>query len=91
LYIIAYITKKVYLCSIIKLLEKMRHFTRIGAELENYKKQLFSQGFTYEESNEYMKLVFDRATKKYGKMNFFNIDKDGADSIINDIKIEFNK
>jgi len=69
----------------------MKHYTRIGTELENYKKLLFSEGFTYEESNDYMKLIFERATKKYGKMNFFNIDKDGADSIIDDIKNEFNK
>ena len=38
-----------------------------------------------------MKLIFENATKKYGKMNFLNIDKDGADSIIEDITNEFNK
>ena len=70
---------------------KMKHSLKIGEVLENYKKLLFSEGFTYEESNDYMKLIFERATKKYGKMDFFNIDKDGADSIIVDINNEFNK
>jgi len=69
----------------------MKHSLKIGEVLENYKKLLFSEGFTYEESNDYMKLIFERATKKYGKMNFFNIDKDRADSIIVDINNEFNK
>tara|TARA_R110000796_G_C14334171_1_gene409501 strand:- start:99 stop:308 length:210 start_codon:yes stop_codon:yes gene_type:complete len=69
----------------------MKNFTRIGQILENYKKLLFADGFTYEESNDYMKLIFENATKKYGKMNFLNIDKDGADSIIEDITNEFNK
>jgi hypothetical protein len=69
----------------------MKHSLKIGEVLENYKKLLFSEGFTYEESNDYMKLIFERATKKYGKMDFFNIDKDGADSIIVDINNEFNK
>jgi hypothetical protein len=69
----------------------MKNFTRIGQTLENYKKLLFSEGFTYEESNNYMKLIFETVTKKYGCMNFYNIDKDGADSIITDIHNEFNK
>ena len=38
-----------------------------------------------------MKIICNAATKKYGCMNFYNIDKDGADSIIEDIKNEFNK
>ena len=82
-----------YLCPIInqKQKEMNKHLTRIGTELEYYKKQLFSQGFSYEESNDFMKIIYDAATKKYGRMNFYNIDKDGADSIIEDIKNEFNK
>ena len=68
-----------------------KHFLKIGETLENYKKNLFADGFTYEESNNYMKLIFENATKKYGKMNFANIDKDGSDSIIEDIINEFNK
>lgn len=69
----------------------MRHFNRIGNEIEKYKKILFAQGFSYEESRNYMEIIFNSATKGYGKMNFMNIDKDGADSIIMDIKKEFNK
>tara|TARA_R110000744_G_scaffold121010_1_gene225373 strand:- start:20 stop:232 length:213 start_codon:yes stop_codon:yes gene_type:complete len=68
-----------------------KHLLKIGEILENYKKNLFADGFTYDEANEYMRLIYDKAVYKYRGMNFANMDKDFANSIIADIKKEYNK
>lgn len=68
-----------------------KHFLKIGETIDNFTKVLCEQGFSYEESRDYMRLIYDAATKKYGAMNFYGIDKDGADAVIESITNEFNK
>ena len=68
-----------------------KHFARIGETIDNFTRKLCENGFSYEESRDYMKIIYDAATKKYGCVNFYGIDKDGADSVIEDINNEFNK
>ena len=68
-----------------------KHFLKIGQTIDNFTKKLCEDGFSYKESRKHMQIVYDAATKKYGSMNFYLIDKDGADSIIKDITNEFNK
>ena len=68
-----------------------KHFLKIGQTIDNLTKKLCNDGFTYEEACNYMKIIYDEATKKFGCMNFFNIDKDGSDAVIESIINEFNK
>ena len=68
-----------------------KNFLKIGLTIDSLTKELCDSGFSYEDARDYMKLIYNSATKKYGSMSFYNIDKDGADSVVNDIINEFNK
>ena len=68
-----------------------KHFLKIGETIDSLTKELCDNGFSYEDARDYMKLVYNSATKKYGSMNFYGIDKDGADAVIESITNEFNK
>ena len=68
-----------------------KHFLKIGQTVDSLTKKLYDYGFNYEEATDYMKFVYKIATKKYGNMSFYGIDKDGAESVIDDINKQFIK
>tara|TARA_R110002051_G_scaffold192560_1_gene261069 strand:+ start:729 stop:956 length:228 start_codon:yes stop_codon:yes gene_type:complete len=71
---------------------KMRYTLKLANRIEQHKEKLFKEfNFTYLESDTTMREVFERVMAKYGKMSVIGIDKDGSESLIEDIDNEMSK
>ena len=63
---------------------------KIANLIDDCTMELCEDGFSYQEAKDFMSEVYRRAMIKYGVMNLDKIDKYDAESIIEDITIEFN-
>ena len=59
----------------------MNLFIRLGQKIEECKKHLFYQGFTFQEANDFVKITFEETGLKFGIFDY--VEKEELKKVIN--------
>ena len=59
----------------------MKLFLKLGQKIEECRKHVFNQGYSYYEADNYVKLVFEETGLKFGLFDY--VEKDEIENAIN--------
>ena len=59
----------------------MKLFLKLGQKIEECRKHVFNQGYSYDEADNYVKLVFEETGLKFGLFDY--VEKDEIENAIN--------
>jgi hypothetical protein len=66
--------------SINKKIKVMKVFLKLGAKIDECKRHVFNQGYSYGEAHNYVKLVFEETGLKFGVFDY--VEKEEIENVI---------